>query len=81
MVEDCQKFLKIIKNLEPYLVEFEENKSMKTKNYWNNCAVGGNICWLVIVIIYNEYTFSTNNRIWRAWTCVGDIFLQFKGKS
>lgn len=43
MVENCQKFLKIIKDLEPYLVEFEEDKSMKTKNYLDDCIVAVNI--------------------------------------
>ena len=66
MVEDCQKFLRIIKDLEPYLVEFEEDGSMKTKNYPDNCAVVGNIRWPVIVITHDECTFSANDRIWRA---------------
>lgn len=42
MVEDCQNFLIIMKNLELYLVEFKEDRSIKTKNYWDNCAVGDN---------------------------------------
>lgn len=33
MVEDCQKFLRIMKDLKSYLIEFGKNKSMKTKNY------------------------------------------------
>lgn len=43
MIEDCQKFLKIMKNLESYLVEFKKDRSMRTKNYLDNCTVGSNI--------------------------------------
>ena len=66
MVENCQKILKIMKGLKPYLVEFEEDGSMKTKNYQDDCAVGDNICWLIIVITHDECTFSANNRIQKA---------------
>ena len=40
VVEDRQKFLRIMKGLEPYLVEFEEDGSMKTKNYPDDCTSG-----------------------------------------
>lgn len=63
VVEDRQKFLRIMKDLEPYLVKFEEDGSMKTKNYPDNCAVGGNIRRPIIIIIYDEYTFSANDGI------------------
>lgn len=43
VIKDCQKFLKIIKTLKPYLIKFKNNKFIKTRNYSNNCAVGGNI--------------------------------------
>lgn len=63
MVEDREKFLNTIKNLEPYLVEFEENRLMKTKNYLDDCTVKGDVRYSVIVITYNECTFFTNNGI------------------
>lgn len=44
MFEDCQKFLKIIKNVEPYVVKFEKDGSMITKNNQDNQVVGNNIC-------------------------------------
>lgn len=66
MVEDRKKFLSTIKDLEPYLVEFEENGSIKTKEYPDDCAVGGDKCYLVIIITHDEYTFSANGRIWKA---------------
>lgn len=31
MIEDCQRFLKFIKDLETYLIEFKKNKLIKTK--------------------------------------------------
>ena len=69
-----------MKDLEPYLVEFEEDGSMKTKNYPDDCAVGGNIRRPVIVITHDECTFSANDGIRRAWTRVGDTFLRPKGR-
>ena len=80
MVEDRQKILRIMKDLEPYLVEFEEDGSMKTKNYPDDCAVGGNTRRPVIVITHDECTFSANDGIRRAWTRVRDIFLRPKGR-
>lgn len=53
----------MIKDLEPYLVKFEENGLMKTKTYLDNYAIGNNIYWLVIVITYDKYIFFANNRI------------------
>lgn len=58
MVKDYQKILKIKKNLESYLVKFKKDRSIKTKNYLNNYAVGSIIYQLIIV-----YIFFTNNRI------------------
>ena len=63
VVEDCQKFLRIMKDLELYLVEFKKDGSMKTKNYPDNCVIGANIRQPIIVITYNEYTFSANDGI------------------
>ena len=74
VVEDRKKFLSTMKDLEPYLVKFEEDGSMKTKEYPDNCAVGGDKCRLVIVITHNECTFSANDGIRKAWTRIGDTF-------
>lgn len=63
VVEDREKFLNTIKDLELYLVEFEENKSMKTKNYLDDCTVREDVHYPVIVITYNKCTFSINNGI------------------
>ena len=81
MIDNCEKFLNIMKDLELYLMEFEENESMKTKNYPDDCTGGGDICCPVIVITHNDYTFSTNDGIQKVWTQIRDIFLQPKRRS
>lgn len=63
IVEDYDKFLNIIKNLKLYLIEFEEDRLIKTKNYLDNYTVGRDIHCSVIVITHNKYIFSANNRI------------------
>lgn len=55
-----------MKDLEPYLVEFEEDGLMKTKNYLDNCVVGGDILRPIIVITHDKCTFSANDRIQKA---------------
>lgn len=78
MIEDCKKFFSTIKDLESYLVEFEEDKSMKRKENLDDCAMSGNKHWLVIVIIHNECIFSANDGIWKAWTQIRNTFLRPK---
>ena len=80
VIEDCKKFLNTIKDLEPYLVEFEEDGSIKTKKYLDNCVMGGNKHRSVNVITHDKCTFSANDRIWKAWTQIRDIFLRPKKK-
>ncbi len=41
VVEDRKNFLTKIEELKPYVVEFEEDGTMKPKAYSSNCAVGG----------------------------------------
>lgn len=48
-------FLKIIKDLELYLIEFEKDDIIKAKNYPLNCKLENNKYQLIIIIIYNEY--------------------------
>ncbi len=35
------QFLKTMKELEPYMIEFEKNNIMKAKNYLSDCKVRG----------------------------------------
>lgn len=66
MVENCKKFLSIIKNLKLYLVEFKEDGSMKIKNYPDDCIVREDKPYLIIVTTYKKCTFFANNKIWKA---------------
>lgn len=78
IVDNCQKFLRIMKDLKQYLVEFGEDGSIKTKDYSDNCGVDTNIRQPVILIIHNKCIFFMNNKIQRIWIFVEDIFLQPK---
>lgn len=78
MVKNREQFLKTIKELELYLVEFEKNGTMKTKNYPSICKIKVDKCQPIIVITYNKYTFLSNNDICKGQTQIGDIFLQLK---
>lgn len=80
VVEDCKTFLKKLKELKPYMVEFEEDDTMKSKVYPPNCTVGVDERRLIIVITYDKCTFPANNGIQRAWTQKGDTFLTLKGR-
>ena len=80
IIKDCKKFLEKMEELKPYLVEFNEDSTMKEKNYPANCAVGGSDCRPVIVITRDECTFSANDGIRKAWTRIGDTFLRLKGR-
>ena len=55
----------MMKDLQPYLIEFEEDRSMKTKEYLNNYIIRRDKCYLIIIITHNECIFFTNNRIWK----------------
>ena len=63
-----------MKEMEPYLVEFREDDTMKDKNYLLDCAVRGENYWPIIVITYDECTFSANDSIQKAWTQVSETF-------
>ena len=66
VVEDCKWFMKMIKEMELYLVEFRENDTIKDKNYSLDCAVGGENRRSIIVITHDECTFLANNDIQKA---------------
>lgn len=54
VVEDRKKFLHKTEELKPYLVEFNEDGTMKEKIYPADCAVGGSDRRPVIVITHDE---------------------------
>lgn len=63
VVEDRKNFLGKMKELKPYIVEFEENGAMKEKIYPPDCAVHGLNRRSIIVITHDECTFSANDGI------------------
>ena len=63
IMKDCKKFLEKIEELKPYLVEFNEDSTMKKKNYPANCAVNGSYGQPVIIITHDECKFFANNGI------------------
>lgn len=67
-------------DLEPYLVEFNSERNIEEKVYPDDYQIGGENCWLVIVIIHDECTISANDRKIHKWQCKRDTFLCLKGK-
>lgn len=63
VVEDYNNFLKKIKEFKLYIVEFEKNGIIKAKIYLSDYIVKKLNQYLIIVIIYDEYIFFTNNNI------------------
>lgn len=57
VIENCEQFLTRMKEMEPYLVEFREDGTMKEKDYLLDCAVGGENCRPIIVITYDDVHF------------------------
>ena len=68
VVKDHKNFLKKMEELKPYMVEFEKDGAMKAKTYPSDCAVGGPNWCPIVVITHDNYTFSVNNGIQKAWT-------------
>lgn len=44
MVQDCHNFLKVIKEWEPYLDEFNEDGTIKAKENPSDCIIKGANC-------------------------------------
>lgn len=53
----------MIKKLQLYFVKFNNNGTMKNKEYLLNCMIKSTNQRLIIIIIYNKSIFSTNNSI------------------
>lgn len=80
MVEYRNKFLSEMKALKPYLVEFEEDSSIKSKVYPENCTVRGLEKRPVILITHDESTFNANDGCRQVWQKDGHSVLRPKGK-
>lgn len=61
VIEYKKIFLKKMRLLLLYFVEFSEDSSILKKNYLNNCAVEKLDRRWIIMITYNESTFLANN--------------------
>ena len=57
VVEDCKRFLNKMEDLKPYLVEFNEDDTMKDKTYPPDCAIEGEDRQPVIIITHDECIF------------------------
>lgn len=68
IVEDFKNFLKKIEELKQYIVKFEKNGTIKNKIYLFNYVVYGNSCHSILIITHDEYIFSLNNGIQKAYT-------------
>lgn len=80
VVKDRQKILKVIKELEPYLVEFNEDGTIKANEYPSYCAIEGANRQPVIVITHDESTSIANDDLRRTWTRKGTVFYDQKGE-
>ena len=80
VIEDRKKFVKTMEEIEPYLVEFDTEGKMLPKAYPSDCAVGKEIRRPIIIITYDECTFSSNDGPRFGWQKDGDTFLRPKSK-
>lgn len=65
VIEDRQKFLQIMKDHAPYIVDFKADGSMEEKKYSPDCEIGGSNQRPIIVITHDESIFSTNDGRWQ----------------
>ena len=67
VVQDRNAFVQTLETLAEYLVEFDEDGTIKDKVYPPGCEVYGSESRPVILITHDEATFSANDGIRRAW--------------
>lgn len=63
MVKNCINFLKVMKNLKLYMIEFQEDETIKPKEYLHGSKVEGPNWHSVIIITHDECIFFTNDNI------------------
>jgi hypothetical protein len=79
VVQARKEFLQELKEMEPYLVEFNPDGTMKEKDYPADCKVFGEKRRPVIIIVHDESTFHANDGRHQAWMQDGHTFLRPKG--
>ena len=77
---DKIKFLHKMKELKPYLVEFDSSGQILEKTYLDDCQVGGSQQRPTILITHDESIFSANDSKKWAWVTESNTFLRLKGK-
>lgn len=80
VIEYRTTFLNEMQALLPYLVEFNQNRSIISKEYPKNCAVGSPNQKPVILITHDGSTFSANNGCQKVWILDGHGILRLKDK-
>lgn len=75
-MEDQHRFLTQREELKPYMVEFIKDVAMNAKDYPVDCIVRGEKRHSIIVSTHDKYTFILNDRVQKALTREGDIFLR-----
>lgn len=63
LIEDCERFLKTMEKLKPYILEFNEDDIINDKKYLFDYVVGGRIWQPIIMITHDKCTFFANNGI------------------
>jgi hypothetical protein len=72
-------FLNTLKDLEPYLVEFDEHGRILDKAYPSDCQIGGSKRRPIIYITHDECTFASNDGPRFSWQ--GSDNIPFRPKS
>ena len=75
IVQDCENFLKVMKNLEPYFVEFNKDETIKDKEYLHDYMIKNANRRLIMIITNDKSTISTNNNIQKVWIRRDNSFL------
>lgn len=75
VVENKGEFLKKMEMFSPYMVGFQEDGSMISKQYPSDCAISGPNHQPCILITHDESTFSANDRNHQEWIKEEHAFL------
>ena len=80
IVEYWKTFLKEIKSLLSYFVEFQDDGIILPKKYPKDYAVGRLNWQLIIIITHDESIFLANDSLQKVWTLKGHRILWPKGR-
>ena len=80
MVKYQKKFLREIKSLLPYFIEFKKDGTIISKEYLDDYIVEGPNWQLIIMIVYDENTFSVNHNCQKIWTLKNHTIFCLKEK-